>query len=481
MLKLLTVDGQEASGWGNEMNFVHISPHHKRVEEESLFEFAGKLFPESAGLEQGQEAYEKYVSPLLNGLEAHAEDMENLIAFAIIGRYLRPSTGLGRHLPQCSPPWLAFRRLFLKVCDLSIPEELQAAPFQSLAEAFPEFTAEFSKKHGLSAPKKPRKRARVRPAMVSAPVEWRVQRELTKIRLRNYEGVTLDRMKSELVKTGMIDIDEECGALYNVKQNVLWDHVPESLDLSSEMRRRSTLRYLKYVAKKAGIGMDFSADFRNAAESVRGVLFDIAVETTFGGPILQATSSWELEDEFCKRRLVEYPLSIEYDERIRSYVVDGMTREGASFARSIASCFDSAAAKTNINHNLRIRSTLAVHWLNQDFPLWLMTAPAIESFLISSLAARTGGYKNIIQELTKDRSSNPRSRLEAGKTKLIKGLDLVMDSGKIGAVSMTFPKKLESAPGYPKLQIFLSCLPELIERERQSFCEEGDSRIVGNH
>ncbi len=151
------------------MDFVHIDPHTKKVEEAALFDLAVNICPENAGLLPDPEAYAKFVAPLLTGQGVHTEETANFVAFSILGSHLKPTTGSGRYLPQCSPEWLAFRRLFLKICDQDIPKELHRIPIRSIAETNRKARAKFCKEHKI--PVKRRRKARPAPERIGSAVE----------------------------------------------------------------------------------------------------------------------------------------------------------------------------------------------------------------------------------------------------------------------------------------------------------------------
>lgn len=171
------------------MDFVHIDPHNKKVEEEALFDLAGMIWPENAGLLPDPEAFSNYVVPLLMEKCVHADATANFVAFSILGGYLRPSTGSGRFLPQCAPEWLAFRRLFLEICDLEIPENLRRSPIRSVLETDLKGHREFSRVHQI--PMKRRRKARPAPARIESAAERAILKKAVAVRLANYEGVSL--------------------------------------------------------------------------------------------------------------------------------------------------------------------------------------------------------------------------------------------------------------------------------------------------
>ncbi len=108
------------------MEFPLFNTQHKQVEEEALFRFSSMISLEKAGVASGSESdvFKNIVEPLLTGDTTHRSITDNRIAFALLGRLLNPAGGPGRHLPQQSPHWLAFRRLFLAICERPIPKKI---------------------------------------------------------------------------------------------------------------------------------------------------------------------------------------------------------------------------------------------------------------------------------------------------------------------------------------------------------------------
>ena len=106
------------------MSFRWYPPEVRKTEEAFLFASASRTSLPKAGVEHGEASFREYVWPLLEEKSVHASLADNAIAFALLGEILQPEIGPGHLLPQHSPHWLAFRRLFLALCDEDIPEEL---------------------------------------------------------------------------------------------------------------------------------------------------------------------------------------------------------------------------------------------------------------------------------------------------------------------------------------------------------------------
>ena len=423
--------------FGPTMEFVYIDPHNKKVEEEALFDLAGMICPENTGLFPDPEAFTKFVEPLLTGRRVHAKTTANFVAFAILGSLLNPTTGSWRFLPQCAQEWLAFRRLFLEICDRVIPKELRRSPIQSVAEEDPEYFKEFSKTHKL--PVKRRRKARPATERIGAAAERATLKKVVAVRLANYEGVNLSKMRADFIETGRIDLDAECGALYELKQNILMDYVPKSLDFPERLAERTTLQILKEIVEEKSLGIDLVAEYKRAAISVREVLFDVAVEATFGEVLASPATSRELEENFYERRLIEDPYAALSDERIIAFLADGMANRGEIFLKRLASLF--ATAEKN-NARLRhdpLRVVMAIHWLDLDFPLWLMRLPAILSWLSISEFVDLDATENKVRERIRAKDQKGRTFLVQGSKLLVTDLVVREESGKKYFTGMNFP------------------------------------------
>lgn len=431
------------------MEFKHIGPHNKKVEEEALFDLAGMICPENAGLLPDPEGFKKYVEPLLTGRRVHAEASDNFVAFSILGGLLKPTTGSWRFLPQCAPEWLAFRRLFLKICDVDIPVKLRRSPIRSGPEADSESYREFCREHNI--PIKRRRKARPAPARIGSADERRILKGVVADRLANYEGVSLSQMKDDFVKNGRTSADSECGALYEVKQNLPWKLFPYEQDLESAIPEFSTARCVMRLAEKVKMRLDFADEYRKAVLSVRGVLFDLAVEETFGGRVSFDVPIHELESKLNMRLLVSDPLSIESDEKVRDFLIDGLAGmgrggDGVKFARSVAATIVAARKKANASHHETIKKVVARYWLDPDFPLWLMTAKAIGEFLgAQNIKREKPGLKNVIYELSKERKKNPRSVFKGIPRGLITSFQKEAGGGPLVECVMTLEESLTAS------------------------------------
>ncbi len=262
-------------------------------------------------------------------------------------------------------------------------------------------------------------------------------------------------MKVDLVEKGRTIADEECGALYELKQNIPWELFPETLDFETATNESSTARRLSGFAKESGSSLDFAKDYRAAALSVRGVLFDLSVESTFGKQFSLDTPIREFENELCMRLLVREPLIIESDEKVRSFLVDGLAgvgtgkftneRDGASFARSIADAIEAAENKMEPSHHENIKKIVTAYWLNPEFPLWLMTVPAIESFLrLQGISRPKPGLGGAIRELIKKRKGSEKCHLVGGRG-LITGVDFDGGDAISNRVVFTLQKTLKAS------------------------------------
>ena len=268
-------------------------------------------------------------------------------------------------------------------------------------------------------------------------------KEITKTRLKYYEGVTLPQVKSHFVETGEFEIGKECGALYQICENVLREYVPTSLSFPVPGESKSTIHFLREIVEEEGLQFDMEAEYAKAARSVRGVLFDIAAEATLGkmpGPDMKTEV---MEQLYCERRLVEDPYSMLTEEQILFYVAEGMGIQGARFLNRIASFFETAGRKGFRLRHDPVKLALAIHWLDLEFPIWLMEKPAITA------ALQFTGYKSEdcgpekLRDFWKNRSGSAKSALYGPRKKLIKKIRV--DESEARTCRMVFKSYVENA------------------------------------
>lgn len=451
------------------MSFRWCLPEDRKTEEKFLFALASRISLKKAGVARNQTSFEKYVLPLFEEKQLHASAADNAIAFALLGEILHPAAGSGRFLPQHCPHWLAFRRLFLALCDEEIPKELLTELGGSAWDEMSDLEkAELAVALGLYELGTDSSNAvsRLPPIFDSVSLEEDYAkrlpaiREIVVTRLDSYAAVSLAGAKASLLETGRIDLNTDCGALYEISQNLAWDYLPASIDLPRSGDTPTTLSLLADVVKEAGIDLNIEAEYREAARSLRTVFFDIATEMTVGKVVDPEIEAWELEEMFCERRVVEDPFTVISDARIQFFLAEGMATKGGGFLRRIASMFDTAedkGARVRINP---VKTMLAVHWLNPEFPLWLMTFPAVECFL-RILGIDNDGYplNEKIREYTKTRKESPGSPLVTASKQLITGLEFA--SPPSSCEGMEFRKYLANAPSFPALQQHVRGLPIL--------------------
>ena len=447
------------------MSFRWCLPEERKDEEALLFALAARVSLRKAGVERDRASFEKYILPLFESKEVHAGVTDNAIAFALLGEILRPDFGDGHLLPQNSPHWLTFRRLFLALYEEEVPARLLAESSGSPWDGMSDLEkAELAQTLGLedsaanSTPDADLE-TDLPQTFESASLEEHyatqvpIIRPITETRLASYEAVNITTAKESLIEEGQIDLDPACGALYEISQNIAWDHVPTSTDLPRSKDEPTTTSLLADAVNEAGIDFDIEAEYRESARSVRAVLFDIATEMTVGKVVDPSIDIAELEDLFLTRRVVEDPYTLLSDERIQNHFADGMGMEGPDFLRRIASMFETAEEKGVRVRLNPVKTALAAHWIDPQFPLWLMRMPAVENFLkILGIDNDEYGYGlgETIREFTKARSGSPKSPLDAASKRLITSLEL--QSPLQSYQRMTFPKYLEAAPSFHALQ-----------------------------
>ena len=565
------------------MEFPLFNPQHKQVEEEALFRFSSMISLEKAGVAGGSESdvFKKIVEPLLTGDSTHRSITDNRIAFALLGSLLNPAGGPGRHLPQQSPHWLAFRRLFLAICDQPIPKDIlnlgiwekqnqnahqaQVAQLENgwiVGEGWMDCLRSFlrtchelldassrqhhdqmadSEEHGIppdrehletehkwtaylrllaeicdrlidkvvheeiesvdsrtpvysgnSERSSEASRAAVvtllederrnhredwtslfrlyleicdetvpaklwksniwdktnekltraaealllqepiidRSSLAEREHPWEKEflpqlpiiKHVTAERLSGYSNLTLSSVKRHFIEHATVSLEAECGALYEVLQAIDWDSVPLSDRI--ENSEESTQGWLRQIMAEEKPDFDFDQEYTLAVQSVRGVLFDLAVESILGKAEPDNLSAWECELKFFENRLLKNPYSILNDDRILFFLADGLGHQGESFAKHLASRLmtlrSPEANRDSQQAAHRLKQTLARHWLDPDLPLWLMQAPVVQEIIKPRLPSTHRCTIGQIKEVTKNRSSSTKTGLHvASKTPII--------------------------------------------------------------
>lgn len=560
-------------------------PQHKEIEERALFRLAQMISIEKAGVAIGSESIRRYLQPLLDGDGTHDSLSDNRIAFAMLGRLLNPIKGPGQSLPQHAPHWLAFRRLFLRICDTPIPEdildggiwternrkakegqiellkkrgiigEFWMEPLRSLLKSCHDLLARRDREkedqgpeveastgdgsdgptaltgengddwvsflqiltsirtrlaaaeashQGMEAvfvpaiysmgprfrdldassaqeflagelhghvdewanllghylricdkpvPKNTREQSiwtatlqdlreisqqlDLDSPLIDAealgrwehPWETEFAPQLAAIklvmteRLSDYSKLSIASVKDYFVEHGTVSLEPECGALYEVVQTIDWDAVPlsEKIDESVD----STQLWLKRIMADVSPEVDFDGEYALAVRSVRGVLFDLAVEAVLGKTEPSTLSAWECEKRSIENRMLRYPYSILTDERVLFFLADGFGQQGSTFAGHLESRFktlEDPLLKANSQHGAFIlKKTMALKWLNPDLPLWLMQAPTVQAIIKPLLPSSHRCEINQIKEVTKNRSESTKSGLHgASKAPIVK-------------------------------------------------------------
>ena len=394
-----------------------LAPEHKRIEEETLFRLAWKISPEKAGVARNAAAGRKYVDPLLAKREVHESIEDNLIAFALLGRLLNHGSSPFRGLPQISPHWLAFRRLFLQIYEVPIP----AGIFDWRSPGSDEKREDWAKIEDLREEMPPL-------GASSAPGNYpwwegmfpdlRVISWISRVRLKDYSEISLEGTKQRFVDHGTVAIEPECGALYEVVRAIEWTAVPKSETIEFS-RPPSTLALLSRIVDEEVVEMDFEAEYAKAVRSVRAVLFDMAVEKVLGKAPLSDRSALEVEQRFCLMRLVENPFNASHDDRILFYIADGLGFEGSDFAIRLGRRLKTAEKEGSLPAVDPLKRTMTLLWLNEDWPLWLMQAPAMMELLKPLLPSTYPCTSNKIHQMTKNLKKSEKSGLHLSKKQLI--------------------------------------------------------------
>ncbi|MCB1061576.1 MAG: hypothetical protein KDN20_01490 [Verrucomicrobiae bacterium] len=402
------------------MNFRWFTDEKRELEEGAIFALSRQIrIPQSVQSDSAK--FRRYIYPLFESRTLHSDKNDNFIALAILGRFFDPSAGYGKFMPQTTDHWLALRRLFLEVSSQSVPRDLQSSEPARWNDEF-------------------------RPRLDEI-------REITKSRLQSYEGVSPANARKLFVETGEIHVDSACGAFFRLHEKIPFGLLPSS---RTPPEGNCTTALLRRAAEEAGIGFDFESEYQAAFDSVRAVIFDIALEATFGKVPSDSTSLWELELMAFEKSIVEDPTRLFRDERLVDFMVERMAEQGSVFLGRLSRLF-ATAEKNPFRFNIRqLKLVLCEFWLHPDFPLWLMQTKAIEALLSTKYSDISFGLKNKINEVTKNRASSPENPLRSASKKLVTGIKLHPTEKTYQG--MDFQSYLRSSPSFPGLEKHVSAL-----------------------
>lgn len=435
----------------------------KEFEEEALFLLAEMICLKKAGIGEqiSREAFGLHVRPLLEGKVLHASRRENRIAFAMLGAVLSRTAGSGRFLPQTSPHWLAFRRLFLNLCDHPLPASvLNRGIFAERHREIHRAQVQNLKAQGMMAEDVPEEL--VHPWESKYLPELPRIKKVTQARLDDYSRLTFKSVKDHFVDHGTVSLEPECGALYEVVQNIAWDHVPRTLTL--EESGISTLTLLQEILRSTKPDLNFDAEYSKAVRSVRAVLFDVAAEEVLGVGDCDSKSVTEVENLFCQNRLLDKPFSLLSDDRVVNYVAEGIGTGGSFFLKKLVNQLakmeahrdrnsDSNDPKISSHRNSReFRKMVARFWLNKDWPLWLMEVPVIVRLLKPISPHPTACTRDTVKNLITKKPRLSRSLLAQASMLPITDRERLTRKTRADSEPLAFVNDVGTHPLYERLR-----------------------------
>ncbi len=113
--------------------------------------------------------------------------------------------------------------------------------------------------------------------------------------------------------------------------------------------------------------------------AARFLLFDLVFELVCGpGVTIQEDT---LESAKARTRLIVDPDTLEYDERVRQYVIEKYRGEGKKFLKTLGDDHYNAGRRAARLPVDVLTLILARHWVNPHCPLWMMTTPMLKKVL----------------------------------------------------------------------------------------------------
>lgn len=403
------------------MSFSWFTNEQRKLEEDAIFALAGQIRA-CKKVDGSLVTWERFIDPLLESGGVHSNRRDNFISFGMLGGFLHPEFGSGSHMPQTTLPWLSLRRLFLAVYRTPIPKHLRSGDSEVWKSDF-------------------------------EPHLDRIRR-ITELRLQSYAGVSLAAMRRLFVEIGEVYVDSACGALFKLHEKTFFDFFPDS---RTPPDGRNTTALLRKVVKEAGIDFDFDSEYRKAVDSVRAVIFDIALEAIFDKVPEDSTDLWELEKMSFERSIIEDPCRILSDNNLVLFLAEGMENRGSAFLERLSNRFETAEKdklRFNVNH---LKVALCQYWLQPDFPLWLMSVNVIDTLLGLKFSDASAELEGQINEITKNRTKEPGSALYTSSKKLLKGIHLDSVLGTYRGLDFQGYLK-KDCPSFPDLESHVSNL-----------------------
>ncbi|MCB1205938.1 MAG: hypothetical protein KDN18_16875 [Verrucomicrobiae bacterium] len=228
-------------------------------------------------------------------------------------------------------------------------------------------------------------------------------------------------MRETFIENMQIHTDPACGALFNLRDKLLINLYPNS---RTPPQGGNTTALLRKVAQEAIPNFDFDFEYGRAVDSVRAVIFDIALEAVFDKVPADTTTLWDLEKMSFERAIIEDPFRILTDHNLVLFLAEGMDNRGSAFLKRLSNRFETAK-KSRFRFNVDpLKVALCQYWLQPDFPLWLMSPKAIDTLLGLKFSDASGRLKGRIDEIKKNRTKEPGNPLYTSSKKLLNGIVL---------------------------------------------------------
>ncbi len=378
-----------AAKYSDLSGYKYIHETDRKIEELKLLALASELSIEGLEAAAGEHSSKAYIQSFAEKSERKKSQTEKLLAFATLGQLLDEEDGDWGCLPPHSRWWKLFRELFLECSQFEIAGEFQSSLSNPKTARLVEFTDPVPRPKAKSGQIKLFQGGGV----FAGQEDYETTRRLCRIRIRNYDILSVDSIRGELIRKGEVRTEADWGAILEVLDAIDKSVFPSELDIPQQRRmppqegeERNLLEFL-IAAEKEKKGRPRIPEFYDkAARSLRKFLFNASIEECTrlissalkGGP----GSLEDIEREFLIVQVIRNPRSIVEDQRLAQSFAYFLEDEGSEFFGKLhrrSPTIEKGEPKRQRRKDLV--PVLARYWIDPYFPLFLMSHEGIKNFL----------------------------------------------------------------------------------------------------
>lgn len=370
-------------------DYTYIPETNRKIEELKLYALASELSIEGLEAAVGEHSSKEFIRSFAEKRRRRKNQTEKLLAFATLGQLLDDEDGDWGCLPPHSRWWKLFRELFLECSQYEIAGEFQS----SLSNPKTARLAEFTDPVPRSKAKRGQKKLFLCGGVFSGKEDYEVTRRLSRIRIRNYDILSVDSIRGELITKRTVRTESDWGAILDILGAIDSDLFPDTLILPPqrsmpprEGEERNLLEFL-IAAENEGKGMPRIPGFyEEAALSLRKFLFNAAIEEctrSIASDLDVGPSSLEsVEREFTITQVLRNPGVTKENPRLADFFAYLLEEGGSDFVGRLMS--PARTIEKGEQQQLKRRNlvpVLARYWINPNYPLFLMRPEGVQEFL----------------------------------------------------------------------------------------------------